>query len=1524
MNESSRTQIFEFVFRRLEQTFPTASNLPTMTWNIALASVIFVGFLYIVAMVLLAIFREGGVRSLLPMLLPGVAVGVLATMYFVPEEQINSSVKWLMSLGVILLAAFCYVGMMYAKDSRSVGGGWAGVLGIPRALVYAALAFVFLLPTLQKYERTVTKSQAVGLFDTSLSMIGTRDDPPTEGQDPLKLPTRQDRVLAMLKDPKVDLISRLAKKNAIIAYRFGSGLDEGYFRFDDERFFSRTEWEDVIRHPEKRREMPPGTMPPEFWAGWLKPTEHLLPMDEWEERDKVAFKARKEPVMKPSQDWDDSLRDRFADLAKYNSLMHLKKGVFDGTNVYQSISDGLAREQNNLTRAIIVVSDGRSHLGSPEMIDEIKRKAKEKGIPIITIAVGATRPQARIEVVDVRHPKQIQPDDAFRVVAEVKGDGLPGEPFPVRLEVTKVRTETKTTKGEDGKDIVTKTETPLDITVVEQRPPKKRNPDEKPDPKEKEDPLAEVELGKSLILTPATPQTFDTSPRPRASVEFQIEAPILAQWAAKAKDESIVDAMKNRPLSVALASLAGKNKTEAERRALEAKFAQIKKWGLGETKPDEEYRFKVITEKHPLDTTPGTDHLSKTGTLRVLKKPLSVLIFSSSASKDYQFLRELLIRETQKDLARLTLVFQTASLEDTVHAPGVVHGVPERRLLAEFPGLYRPDHEITNPESEEAINDLASYDVVVALDPDWNRLKDKTIENLGKWVENGGGLVVLGGPMYTKRLAFSKNPDGKDRRTKLKPIVDLLPVILEDVDVVDKGRKPDSPWNLDLSGGTSELEFLKLSEDPKKSFLDDWNSIYGTSDDTKSHLQNGFYSFYPVKKATPGSQVVARYMDKEAMTEDNEFMPYIVISDPRSPKRVIWIGSCETWRLRQAKEAYHERFWTKLLRYAGARTQGKVNKRLTIELGGPYKTEQVIQIDAKYLGNNGQPVTDGEMKLTLKPRGLPGNIPLNLLEQTLKYKTGTDGIFSVQFRMPAPGTFDIEVTRDKDTETGTLVVEASNLEKDDTRPDFLTLYKLASDAEDVKNRMTPDEYTRLLEKLKPLSVEGEGEKAKAGEKDKPRLFFELHKGDLSNIELIPLCVDNDESVQTNRGKPEDLWDFGVLVLLTALLGLAYLGLYIATIGVALARQAPYLGVFAALVLLLGIGNGLYFYFYKPDPLAPKYLTISVLMAVATLAVMVWAILRPGTSPLGWGMLVALVLYLACAGGSLYMATLPQDQWNAGVPAVPIIVVLMMLAGLGLLFMQIAAVVTSFVGKQAPAVGTCLLAVIAGQIALGLSIYALGLDLLSMKCLILYAVLSGLMLAVIVAAIINPATSSRGWTMLAMLVFQWVCLASVHYLLTKSPNLMLVLLGLIMLGLQAATMVTAFVRKQAPVLGVLSLILLAGQLAYSVSVLLLWADLATGMNALGSAGAAGVLLGVIVLALALTVLQIVVIVFAVLTPATAPLGWAMAGMLLIQFACPAGVISMGAGFTMPTVSIVLLAVVTLLSLEWFSRKMLRLA
>jgi hypothetical protein len=1142
-------------------------------------------------------------------------------------------------LGVILLVGFAYVALLYFKDGRGVGPWWGTFLGTLRTAVFAVLGFVFLLPALQKNDTTIIRSKGVLLFDTSTSMIDTRDEVPEGDKDPSKLPTRQDKVLELLKteaafrltdrsiaslkdkgvpdgvrkkldeirqtdDPKeknkkkdVEFDSRetfahelakalskdemaqfqevildhvkqgdgpflrkLTDNNKITVYRFGSALDEGFLQLDGGRFFSKDEWEEYARHPEKRKDLPaPGAMPNEFWSAFLKPTGHMIPPEDWtDQRTKHLLSQRPRDPMKPNVDWTDGDKTRFTELAVYNARA-FDRAIFDGTNVYQSLADTLAREKNNLTRGIVLVSDGRSHLGSPELIDEIRRRAKEKEIPIFVIGVGSVRQEARWEVVDLRHPKQIQPDDPFRLVAEVKGDNLPGESFPIKLEITKVKI-TPEEKGPDGKVITPKKETKLPMSVVEQRPPKKKIEGETPKESDKEPPLEEVVIGDSIIITPVDETAFDTGPRPRAAVEFPLEPGIIIRAAAKlgpedlrkvlpsvaaGKDEKVLQALIERDVTLSLAALAAKGKGEVA--ALEAlsKFAKIKKWGLGETKQDEEYRFKVyIPDKHKLDRTEGRAHLERTGGMRVLKKPLSVLVFTSSTSKDYEFLRELLIRETQKDLARVTVVLQPVNRDDTSHPPGTVQGLPEKRFRAEFPSLYRPDVPITEPESEEAINDLASYDVIVALDPDWTRIRDVTGQNIARWVENGGGLVVVGSTRYTKRLS---RPG--DYKAKLQPIIDVLPVVLKDVDALEFDRKPDQPWNLKFeSGAGADMEFLNLGDESAKGglFEDLWEKhVFPRGGDSESGYRTGFYSFYPVKKVIPGSRILARFGDPKAKTDDGDPMPYLVVSDPSSPKRVVWIGSSETWRLRQGKEAYHERFWTKLLRYAGARTQGKINKQLTMELGGPYKTDQFIQVDAKAQGPDGKAYTGDWLNLVIKPRGVGLAI-----EKQLRKRSGTD-IYSDQFRLDKPGTYDVELTvpdRPGLTENGTLDVRESNPEKDDTRPDFETLYKLASDAEDVKLRMKSGDYEGLLRALSRPKTAGEAEKPKGTEKEKPRLFFNL-----DNAGLIPDCIDKDETVQTSRGKPEDLWDTGwwpasdgkpilskVLIVVVGLLSLEWL------------------------------------------------------------------------------------------------------------------------------------------------------------------------------------------------------------------------------------------------------------------------------------------------------------------------------------------------------------------------------------------------
>jgi hypothetical protein len=68
--------------------------------------------------------------------------------------------------------------------------------------------------------------------------------------------------------------------------------------------------------------------------------------------------------------------------------------------------------------------------------------------------------------------------------------------------------------------------------------------------------------------------------------------------------------------------------------------------------------------------------------------------------------------------------------------------------------------------------------------------------------------------------------------------------------------------------------------------------------------------------------VLATFRDPRARiaAADDKFqdLPYLVTM--RYGKgRTVYLGSGETWRLRQFRASFHERFWTQLTRYAASR-----------------------------------------------------------------------------------------------------------------------------------------------------------------------------------------------------------------------------------------------------------------------------------------------------------------------------------------------------------------------------------------------------------------------------------------------------------------------------------------------------------------------------------------------------------------------------------------------------------------------------
>jgi hypothetical protein len=746
----------------------------------------------------------------------------------------------------------------------------------------------------------------------------------------------------------------------------------------------------------------------------------------------------------------------------------------NGTNLGEALKNLLAAEGNNMLQGIVVFTDGRSTEGSDQALIDVRERAKKANIPIFMVGVGEDRVRAKLELADVRVPEQIRPDDHFKMAVDLTGIGLEDKEVPFVLDVTRVV--------------------------------RKGNKDE-------EQPIALIQtksngepIGQPMIL-PTTKITIPAKvlPRfkpgnpPRAQVEYTIDPETLAKAAGGSLPAG--------------------------------------KWELYvDPKSDEQLKFVARVPRQPGELFAGKEHVSEPALVRVVKKPLRVLLVTSGAQREYQFLRTLLVREMKNGRVDLCIYLQPAP-EQPTRRPGIVADVDPDRLLSTFPTMDRDESEV---KPDEKYYNLASYDAIVAFDPDWTRLGPEQLGLLEKWVgSHGGGLILVGGPVNTVQLARPGI-----NYEKLRPLLDLYPVVLQDVRIQQE-RKADEPWRLNFPGANPEMEFLNLEENPENPLpLDGWEQFFtnGKPGEPGKTVVRGFFNFYPVLKAKEGATVVATFTDPRAKTEEGKEMPFLVTA-PYGGGKVVWLGAGEMWRLREKREAYLERFWTKLTRYAGANNTTRASRRITPVSGRTYMTNTYVQIDAQIFGKDMNPLPKPpKLDRRLTPDQLQEEIkrrphilikpPVGVNEKEyppvvlLPQESGDNwnGWFTGKVLVKHPGDYEYTIKEPEtgDTAQGKFTVKESNPETDNPRPDFDTMYALASDAADVLNRITDEQVRRdVREHLVRPPLSGTVKFEDAG-KDSLRLYF-----DLANAKVIPDCMKHDEAVRTTRGKVEDLWDKGL-------------------------------------------------------------------------------------------------------------------------------------------------------------------------------------------------------------------------------------------------------------------------------------------------------------------------------------------------------------------------------------------------------------
>ncbi len=270
-------------------------------------------------------------------------------------------------------------------------------------------------------------------------------------------------------------------------------------------------------------------------------------------------------------------------------------------------------------------------------------------------------------------------------------------------------------------------------------------------------------------------------------------------------------------------------------------------------------------------------------------KPMRVLLFAGGPTREYQFVRPLLLRHPDK--VQLSILLQSAGADTE-------QGVEPLRMLKELPLLTA-----TLPKRSE-------WDLVIAFDPDWSRVPTKHLQTLEHWVgEQGGGLIVVAGPIHAYQLA---RPGGVD----LTAIIKMLPVRLKDIRLhglgLDAENRNDGFVPRFLRVMDEKAPLMKLDDEHASARIG-WDKFHWDGkvpDDAPKPPVRGFYHCYPVETPTARAQVLASVVDQK-----NRERPFIV-SSAYGKGKVVFIASGELWRLRTVQASYHEHLWHGLAQFA--------------------------------------------------------------------------------------------------------------------------------------------------------------------------------------------------------------------------------------------------------------------------------------------------------------------------------------------------------------------------------------------------------------------------------------------------------------------------------------------------------------------------------------------------------------------------------------------------------------------------------
>ncbi|RKY28819.1 MAG: hypothetical protein DRP79_01900 [Planctomycetota bacterium] len=477
-----------------------------------------------------------------------------------------------------------------------------------------------------------------------------------------------------------------------------------------------------------------------------------------------------------------------------------------------------------------------------------------------------------------------------------------------------------------------------------------------------------------------------------------------------------------------------------------------------EFKPKEKGRYQFRAKVELLDDEADpTDNMTKPPhRLDVTDRRIKVLYVEGTPRWEYRYLKNVLIRK--KDEFVVWCLLLSADMEfPQEHTQG--------RYLDKN-GNEKPIEPLKKfPDKEE----LMEFDVIIwgDVDPTITRynMGPDTLANVREFVETGGapegsqaigggGLICILGENFFPRLYGEGNAGWE--------LGKMLPfTIREPKTEFYKDRTESFKFKLTDSGRTSPLFMFK--EDPQE------NERYWSSWKSEEHYGlPGSFWFWPIEEdpaQKQGAKVFVRHEKAKPEKAEEDAPTYALFFEKDYGKGIIFVSAIDDtwrWRYEYGDEPYFAPFWLRIVkRVAEHRFQSETRYLLDADRDVYVKGKHDINVEAKVLGENFQPIGLEEITVRYKRRGGESH------DLILKRREGED---TGRYTGVIPG-------RDMETGDYEIWLEESATPHAESRVDDFFTVKL-EDRESADRTADPTFLTALAAETGTCYKEAEGENGK--------------------------------------------------------------------------------------------------------------------------------------------------------------------------------------------------------------------------------------------------------------------------------------------------------------------------------------------------------------------------------------------------------------------------------------------------------------